>query len=112
RRGPSLIAAAMNPEHDRQLLAVVGLRRRKNIQVKAVLAGAGILKDHVRVNASLHAAMPVARGVAYAIPALCGLRRTPAQIAYRRRRERNSKKRPHLPRVDILPANLALFCTC
>ena len=56
-------AAAVDPEHDGQFTVFAGSCRRVHIQVKAVFAGAVILKYHVIKNVVLGTVRPIFGGV-------------------------------------------------
>src|SRR5208282_6204483 len=60
-------SSAINPYHHRKLRAA-SFRRSPHVQKQAVFAGAGVAKNHVAKNVSLHAVRTELRGVAHARP--------------------------------------------
>ena len=100
------VAAAMNPEHDRQLALVVGVGGRIDVQKEAILAGSSVLEDHVVEDAALGAVRAILGGVALALPLCRRLGCLPAQVADRRSRIGQSEKRFHLAVIDGLAVQL------
>ncbi len=84
RRGTAIDeAAAVNPDHDRQLLR--GIRRTPDVQIEAILAGRRAQRRSILRERLLHAVMGVGFRLAHARPGGSRLRRRPAQLADRRR---------------------------
>jgi hypothetical protein len=93
RRRADREAAAVDPDYDGHGLRAGTARRRPDVQIEAILAGgflAEVVIDVVRAQ-RLNALRSRALGVIGALPWRYGLRRTPAQIADRRCRERHAE---------------------
>ena len=103
-RMPPNIAAAMDPEHHRQIISLVG---RINIQGQTIFRADWVARGQsfgpVIAIGHLCAARPVAQCVQNAVPWLGRTRRTPTQIAHRRRSEGHAKP-------DIHPFRAAKAC--
>jgi hypothetical protein len=103
-----VVPAAINPDHHGQACSRLGIGRRPDVQVQAVLAGARVAKDHVGIQVCLHAAMAEVCGIAYAGPLRRRLRRLPAQRSHGRGGVRDAEKRPGLTRCWALLVRLQL----
>ncbi len=111
RRGARDPAAPVDPDHHGKPL---GCRRRRSpdVQVKAVLAGndePAIPRPVVRRRGPLDARRREAIGGAYAGPRLDRLRRTPAQVADRRRSVGNAQVFADAPRPTRRARKLPTF---
>ena len=84
-------SAAVDPDHDGERGGMFGRGLGgagdgcPDVEGETVLAGAGVVEDHIRVGAELDAVVAEVAGEEDVLPLGRGLRRTPAQIADRRR---------------------------
>jgi hypothetical protein len=99
-------AAAIDPDHDGSAI-VRRIGRRPNVQIKAIFSGRRWCRAARPTRAALHAARAEFGGIANAVPAGGRLRRLPAVLADRRRRERDAFEEPDVRTDTRRPAERA-----